>query len=310
MRVAITERPSLTRGAVQEVLALGDAAAAADAVPPLSEQVLLRLDARSATVRHVTLDNGTGMIGYGQFSAPTGAAARDTPPTAELVVHPDYRRRSLGRALAVRLADLDPTGTLRIWAPGDHPGSRALADRLGYRPVRELLQLGRSLDGPHPAPALPADVKLRTFRPGPDEEAWLAANSRAFARHPEQGRMTAADLRQRMAEPWFDPEGFLLAERDGAIVGFNWTKVHPAEPGGRPVGEIYALGVRPHHQRQGLGRALARAGLRSLAERGIAEVVLFVEGDSPGAVALYADLGFTRRRTDLMYQRPARLLLA
>ena len=62
---------------------------------------------------------------------------------------------------------------------------------------------------------MPAGVTIRTFRPGQDEAAWLAVNAAAFANHPEQGAVTAADLAERMAEPWFDPDGFFVAERDG-----------------------------------------------------------------------------------------------
>ena len=75
---------------------------------------------------------------------------------------------------------------------------------------------------------------MRSFEPGRDDEAWVRLNAAAFARHPEQGRLTVGDLRERMDQPWFDPAGFLLVEDDstGQVVAFHWTKVDPPPPVG------------------------------------------------------------------------------
>ena len=186
------------------------------------------------------------------------------------------------------------------------PARSALAKTAGFTRFRALWQMRMPLAAvPAGDPSLPPGVTIRTFRPGADEEAWLAVNHRAFAHHPEQGAWTMPDLRLREAEPWFDPAGFFLAERDGKLAGFHWTKVHPdGGEGGAPIGEVYVVGVDPGQQGGGLGRALTLAGLVHLRRLGLADVMLYVDEDNTAAVRMYTALGFSRWSTDAMYRHP------
>ena len=147
------------------------------------------------------------------------------------MIHPEHRRQGLGRALAGEIAVAAGGHALRLWAHGDLPAAAALARTAGFERFRALWQmrrpLGEPLGQPLEGPALPAGRTLRTFVPGQDEDEWLALNARAFAKHPEQGGWTRHDLDLREREPWFDPAGFFIAEQDGVMTGFHWTKVHP-----------------------------------------------------------------------------------
>jgi mycothiol synthase len=181
-----------------------------------------------------------------------------------------------------------------------------MAERLGFRRVRVLLQLRRSLAGPLPRLEAPPGLTVRTFVPGADDERWLALNARAFADHPEQGLWTLDDLRHRMRERWFDPDGFFLAERAVDLVGFHWTKVHGgahgAGHGHDPVGEVYVLGVDPREHGLGLGRLLTVTGLRHLRARGLPDVMLYVDESNAPAIKLYESLGFARSDRDVLFR--------
>jgi len=193
--------------------------------------------------------------------------------------------------------------TLTSWLPGSDPRLvEALTDS-GFEEHRRQHRMEVALPLREPAD-WPAAVTVTTFRPGVDTAAWLAVNNRAFANHPDQGGWIESVLDRRMAEPWFDPAGFLLAWRGPALLGFCWTKVHSGEP---PTGEIFVIGVDPDAQGLGLGRALVLAGLADLAERrGCRFGILYVAADNTGALHLYESLGFRIVRTDIALVHGAR----
>ncbi len=321
----MTSQDRLDPATVAEVTALCSAAADADGVFPLSEHVVLHLrHGGEGLDRHLLARDDDGVLtGYGHLD-PTDAVAG---ASAELVVHPAHRGHGVGRALVTTALDVteqtSPGGRLRLWAHGDHPAARALAASLGFEQTRTLLQMRRSLLAPLPVPALPPGVRLRTFRPGADDEEWLALNAAAFAGHPEQGAWTSADLKARLAESWFDADGFLVAvEVDGDVtarmVGFHWTKVHGGQVHGEgadrhahePIGEVYVVGVAPWAQGRRLGTSLTVAGLRWLRSRGLAQAMLYVDGDNAPALATYTSLGFSRWDTDVMFSRSSTVPVA
>ncbi|MFI8344504.1 mycothiol synthase [Streptomyces sp. NPDC085639] len=286
----------LTEEQASAVLDLIEDAARTDGTTAVSEQGRLQLRGGPREgIRHFLLTEDGRLSAYGQLEDTDPVEA----PAAELVVHPALRGRGHGRAMGTAL--LAASGKrLRVWAHGGKSAARHLAQVLGLTLFRELRQLRRPLtDGaPLPEPVLPPGVSVRTFVPGADDAAWLAANAAAFAHHPEQGSLTRRDLEDRIAQPWFDPKGFFLAERDGELVGFHWTKVHAAER----LGEVYVVGVRPGAQGGGLGKALTAIGLRHLAAKGLPTAMLYVDADNPAALSVYEGLGFTTHEVDLMYR--------
>ncbi len=186
------------------------------------------------------------------------------------------------------------------WLRGRNAALHETALDLGLDEVRRLHQMRVPLPlDEH------TDIEARSFRPGVDDEAWLRTNNRAFEWHPDQGGWSAETLQRRMAEPWFEPAGFLVVDgAAGAIDAFCWTKWHAATT--PPMGEIYVIGVDPDAQGRGLGRELTIAGLAWQWEHHQPPVgMLYVEHDNDRAVHLYEELGFTIHHDDVAYQLPS-----
>ena len=311
-----------------------------DNIRPFSEHVMLHLRHGGDTdVRHVLARIDGRLAGYLHLDVTDRVAGA----SAELAVSPACRRHGVGRGLVERALALTPDGRLRLWSHGEGNGAASLARSLGFVRSRTLHQMRRSLFAAIPEPTWPAGVHLRTFLPGLDDAEWLALTARAFVDLPDQGSWGQSDLEVRMREPWFDPQGFLIAvERDAAgidrMVGFHWTKVHGAEShhhdhghdaeqhehdhndgagphahghddghhGHEPIGEVYVVGVDPAAHGRGLGRALTLAGLMHLRSLGLPDAMLYVDADNTSAIALYESLGFTRWDIDVEFTTPAR----
>jgi mycothiol synthase len=303
-------RSTLTAAEQQAVRELVTAATEFDGVAPVGEQVLRELG-HERTEHLLVAGSQPGVtgaiVGYLNLSPPRDGGAG----MAELVVHPRSRRRGIGAAMG-RAAVAKTGGHNQFWAHGTLEPARATASALGLVPVRELVQMRRSLrDSPDPVPPVPG-VQVRTYQGVADDAELLRVNNAAFAHHPEQGGWTEAELAERRSEPWFDPAGLFLAfgasDRDeaGKLLGFHWTKVHLDRPG---LGEVYVLGVDPSAQGRGLGQMLTAVGVESLARRlaGSAEptVMLYVESDNVAAVRTYQRLGFTTYSVDTAYAPPA-----
>ncbi|MFW5917718.1 MAG: ribosomal protein S18-alanine N-acetyltransferase [Halorubrum sp.] len=100
------------------------------------------------------------------------------------------------------------------------------------------------------------------------------------------------------SDPWpydaferlLDEPAFLVAEREGAVVGYVVADATPNH--GRDIGHVKDLAVHPDARGEGIGRALLRSALARLRAVGVAVVRLEVRESNEIARSLYADEGF------------------
>lgn len=293
---------------IAQAVDLIDAIALHDGLSPVSEHVFLHLrhggDDQSL---HFLLSKNDELIGYAHLDITDKVEG----PIAEIAISPAHRQLEVGTELINKLIGATPSGDLRLWAHGEQAVAGLWANAMGFRHMRTLWQMRRSLLAPLPQAVFTEDVVLRTFVPGQDDEEWVALNARAFAHHAEQGDWTIEDLHRRMTEPWFSIPGFLVAEdrETKKMLGFHWTKIHGFidEPGRDnhvhdAIGEVYVVGVDPDLQGKGLGKALTLAGLHHLRSRGLVQSMLYVDATNTSAIKLYEALGFARWDVDVMYR--------
>lgn len=256
---------------------------------PLSDHLWLDLDAGGSDgFLAATVSDSTGMIAVAQISA-----ANETSSLEVVVRHGVDDAQRVHDDIVETTVDAFRAGgggRLSWWVDEPTDQVHSFAHGLGLTPMRGLHEMRRRLPAERHA-----SVETRSFVPGVDDENWLAINNRAFAGHGEQGGWTRETLATRVAEPWFDADGFRLHELGDRLAAFCWTKLHhDLDP---VVGEIYVIAVDPDFHGRGLGRELTLAGLDSISARDVSVANLYVDADNVAAVGLYETLGFTIHRS-------------
>jgi mycothiol synthase len=292
---------------LSDLAALLDRCEQADRHPALAEP-----QRAAASRADLGADGVQVVLAYGDGDAPGDGGsligcvfitpALDGATALHVAVDPGHRGGPEAvQAELLRTALPQAVGEVRLWIMQATVTDDTMAHELGFEPERDLLQMRVPLPLPPETVASARPVPTRPFQPGRDDDAWLAINNQAFADHPEQGGWTLDDLHARTREDWFDPEGFLVADRaDGkGLLGSCWTKIHRSND---PVlGEIYVISVDPALHSQGWGRALTVAGLEWIAGQGVSIGMLYTTASNRAAVTLYESLGFTVDHVDRSY---------
>jgi len=116
----ITQLTHLNPEHQSQVLSLIASATDHDGVPPVSEHVLLHLrHGGDKADTHFIATQENIVVGYAHLDLTDEVEG----PSAELVVHPEHRKSSIGQALLQELQRVAGT-TLRLWSHGDLPGAK------------------------------------------------------------------------------------------------------------------------------------------------------------------------------------------
>ena len=248
------------------------------------------------------------------------ATIRDGYPVHYLFgrVHPDWRRRGIGRALfrwnerraharAAAEAELGgPSAVIGGFASEFEPGNEALFESEGYRAFRyAFTMIHRRVQDAEPI-EMPEGLEIRPVTPDLHRQIFQA-DDEAFADHFEHRAATEEDFVATFSQPDLDTSlwkvGWDGDEVAGAILTYIWKEEN--EVLGVKRAWLESVFTRRQWRRRGLARALIGATLVELRERGIEEALLGVDAENPtGALALYEGLGFEVKVRAKRYRKP------
>jgi len=137
---------------------------------------------------------------------------------------------------------------------------------------------------------------IRPFRPS-DRQALLEITVRAF-----DGVSLDQNIEKRFGEADIavEPQGILVYESDGAVVGFVSTRTNY----GTLIGWIPNLAVHPDHQGKGIGKELLAAALERLRKNGMLFARIETLEQNSRCLAFYPAMGFQEIGRQVHYIRP------
>ena len=182
-------------------------------------------------------------------------------------------------------------------------------ERHGFEHSRTFHRMTTGFEEPAALVALPDGIAIRTFKPGADDKALVAAYREAFSGHyshlEQPFDADLAEWRHWMGEDDFDPSLWFLACGGDEILGF--CTCYPEAPGDAARGHVDELSVRPAWRRCGIAQALLLRAFGEFQRRGIGGAILVVDTENrTGAPALYERVGMHPGRVNHTYVKELR----
>jgi mycothiol synthase len=301
--------------------ALIRAAHQADGVDWLPNAESIRIEFENTDVTRIDRDVLFAEVdGRLVAEADAETAIRDGHPVHRLsgVVHPNWRRRGLGRALlrwnedrARRVAKADatfggPDARLGSWVPDGDLGGGILLRQEGYQPERYGFTMVRRGLVDVEELSLPDGLEFRAVHPD-DHRAIFDADEEAFRDHPGHRASTDADFVAHFAEPEIDTSLWRVAWDGDQVVGSVMTYVWRGENETLGVrrGWLEHISVRRPWRGRGVARALIASSLAGMRDAGMEEAMLGVDAENPsGALHLYESMGFAMKDRSTSYRKP------
>jgi len=223
--------------------------------------------------------DGDRLVAYGEVSATWHGDA---------AVHPDYRGRGIGTAIAHWTQDLARSRGGTVFGMPVPVGSDAdrLLESLGYR-VRWhswVLQLpeGKEIE----AQPLPAGYAIRSAATEADQRAAHEVIDEAFLEWSEREPQTFEDFAARtMLRPGFQPWNLrIVSDADGAVVGACHVQLAD------DCGFVNSIAVRKDRRGLGLARAMLVDAFGLARDHGATKSELSTDSRT-GALGLYEKVG-------------------
>jgi mycothiol synthase len=263
---------------------------------------------------------GERLVGYSSLYVRPGNAKTGSTIHCWGVVHPEWRRRGIGRSLleAAYSRSVDYLAELaegavhfQCSARDMEEDRRALFQSFGLAPVRYFVNMARTLNGNLPPVQVPAGIRLRTFDPKHDAETVWRVDDAAFRDHWGYAEGRLEEFLHWMEKPHMRPDLWFLAEEEesGRVVGLGLNIIDPdwIAQTGRQEGYVDTLAVLREHRHKGLGTALLVQSLHALQAADMAAAHLHADAENlTGAVRLYERAGFRVRKTSIAYQKGVR----
>lgn len=272
------------------------------------------VDALAELLANPLLDRAEGTLAAWDSGRLVAVGVTMVRPTAASVhqmslwggVHPEYRRRGLGRHLLGWAIGATPVLherrfpgqplELHFHADSRNEGARALAASVGMSPVRWFYEMTRDLSADLPENSLPDGLKIVTYRDDL-EDAVRGVRNLSFTDHWGSVEHTAESWRAAIiGVKAFRPEGsFVAQDESGASVGILITHYYEADTEATGIREawIQIIGTLREWRGRGVGSALLAHALAEFRAQGYQRAGLGVDADnSTGALGVYTRAGF------------------